>query len=154
MRRSTLTRAAIALVACAALYVGSFLAMGALTDDPVRKGGGRPAIYFARATFINSTNLNESLNPPAQAYLLHELRIHHTVPTATGTLTVQISSQAETTSGGLHNVIVHTKDMASVVDHVWQPTRPMPIDRDDVTSITWNNTTATTGGLEVLWEPL
>ncbi len=148
------TKAVALLIAGAALYVGSWFMMGALTDDPVRKGGARPAIYFARIVFVNQANLSTSLNPPAQAYLLHELRIHHTNATATGTLTVQLSSQAETTSGGLHNVIFHTKDMAAVADHIWQPTRPVICDKDDVTSITWNNSTATTGGLEVLWEPL
>jgi hypothetical protein len=138
----------------AVLYFGSVFLMGALTSDVVRKGGGRPAIYFERNTFIASTSISESVAPTGTPFLLHEVRINHTVSAATGTLTVQLSSQAEITSGGLYDVILHTKDMASTVDHIWQPTRPLMFDTGDEIDITWSPDTATSGGLEALWEPL
>ena len=147
----------LALLGAGFLLVGGALALYAansgtvLTDDHVRTGAQLPRMHYARAE--TTTTLAVALDP-GYAYAVHTVRYHQLNPNSSGTITIQMDAAA----GSQHDVILQTKDMSTspttVMDWVWQPTRPVLLDADDKTSFTFRPDSNTTGGVTIVWEPI
>jgi len=87
---------------------------------------------------------------PGVAWQLEEIRVHLSAAGGAGNFTATVDHG---TSAAYDRVIL-TEDMTTVVDLVWQPTRPMEFLAGDELDIAWANAGTKTYGLEVVWKAI
>jgi len=87
---------------------------------------------------------------PGQAWQLEEIRVHLSAAGGAGNLTCTLDHGI----GAAYDLVILTKDMTTVVDYIWQPTRPMEFDAGTELDIAWANANTRTYGLEIIWKAI
>lgn len=85
---------------------------------------------------------------PGVAWQLEEIRVHLSAAGGAGDLTATINHG----TAAAYDIVILTEDMTSVVDLVWQPTRPREFMPGDELDIAWANAGTKTYGLEVVFK--
>lgn len=69
--------------------------------------------------------ITETLAPPA-AYEIHWIMVHFTAGVSTNDLTITLDSVTSSTAADsvAHDVLLHTVDLSSTTDIIWQPDSP------------------------------
>jgi len=109
---------------------------------PVKLGGGLTLASSLTTGTVHSVSVN-----PAEDFALEHVRVSHTTAASTGTLTVTLDAN----DGAGYDVVLTSNDMASDVDWLYQPTRPIYCESGDKIVVAWSPDTATTMGLTVVW---
>lgn len=82
---------------------------------------------------------------PARAWQLEEIRVHLSAAGGAGNLTAIMDAGA----GAAYDLNIVTQDMTSVINLIWQPSRPMVFDAGDEIDFAYANANGRTYGLEV-----
>lgn len=86
---------------------------------------------------------------PNKEFELEEIRLHLDSASATAeNFVVQLQSA----KGSAYNVKLYSKDMNTVQDLVYQPTKPHDLREEDELKFTWANSNSKTWGLEIIWK--
>jgi hypothetical protein len=95
--------------------------------------------------------LAETLNPPA-AYKIHYIMVHYAAAVSTNDLTITLDSATSSTTTA-HDYLLHTTDLSSTTDIIWQPVHPyIFLGTDDIDVAADDQ--STTWGLTFCWEEL
>lgn len=92
--------------------------------------------------------ISETFNP-GRAFLLNEIRIHLSAAGGAGNLTATVNA----VKGSVYDSNILNKDMTTVLDHLLQPTNPMPYEKGDTIDVAWANAGGKTWGLEIWYTP-
>lgn len=87
---------------------------------------------------------------PGQSFQLEEMRLHLSAAGGAANLTVTLDANA----GAAYDTVLFTQVMTTVTDLHWQPERPINFSTGDKLIVAWDNASARTYGLEVVWSAL
>ena len=85
---------------------------------------------------------------PGTQFRVIEVRGHLSAAGGAGNLTVTVDANA----GAAYDTVLKTQDMTSVTDLMYQPDTPFYLDADDKILIAWENASARTYGITIVYE--
>ena len=133
------------------IEIGAVEIKNATTDDrAIVSATGMLTVHNTEDTTVAIATGNAAVAMainPAVAFRLERVSIHLSAAGAAGNLTITQDAGA----GGVYDTILLTQDMTSVVDYVWQPTRPYKFIATDHIDIVWANASTRTYGIQVIW---
>lgn len=86
---------------------------------------------------------------PAKEFQFEEVRIHLSAASSTSeNFIITLLS----VKGSVYNVVLYTRDMDTLQDLVYQPTKEHKFEDGDRLSFTWTNTNLRTYGMEIIYK--
>lgn len=86
---------------------------------------------------------------PNKEFVFKEMRLHLGVASAT---TENLVITIQSNKGSTYNTKIYSRDMNSVQDLVYQPSKEHPLIAGDSLKIEWTNTNLRTWGLEIIYK--